>query len=276
MIPNPSQPKLTPTGDFANGGTSATLALALTQPLTTLKTFGQFGQSFFADKKPNVQMIKRLYSGFFPSALSGALAEGVVFATYSQGKKHLQESEGKLSMRKNLALSCAAGALGSPANSALEQLMIRQQLYRGTIWSHVDKIYQSSGIRGLLKGSAVTAGRDMGFNIGVFGLNDAAKEQLQPYIANPLAHEVSSGLVSGAMAGFFTNPFDMVKTKMQGDLTGEHKTFIGTATKIIQNNGVKGLFPGAIARTGTIAALVCVTALLKERIPDLLPGFLKL
>lgn len=279
MIPeSKNEIQLTHAGHFLNGACSMTLAIGITQPATTIKTFSQSNIVFFSSKKGMSvrHLIKGLWAGFLPNAASGAGAESIAFLVYNIGRKSLQNELGELSTTRNLALSSISGILGSPANSVLEQLMIRQQLYRGNLISHLKAIYQADGlIKGVFKGSCVTGGRDMGFNLGVFAFNDITKEMLKPVIEDPLTLEFSSGLLAGGIAGLLSNPWDRSKTMMQGDLTGKYTTFRSTLKIIYLEEGWKGWFRGGVARTISISLLVCFTAMLKQRIPQFAPEPLK-
>jgi solute carrier family 25 citrate transporter 1 len=279
MTSNCTQPDLTPSGVFVNGALSTTLALGSTQPFTTIKTLSQFGSPDISCKNLSPLLkIKKLYAGFCPNALSGALAEGTAFSVYSMGKKRLQDDQGKLSAIKNVCLSSLAGLFGSPFNASLERVMIWQQLRGGALKTHLKDIYKSEGIfRGLFKGTTATASRDIGFNLGLFALNDTAKEKLQPHIKNDFIRDIFAGLSAGAIAGLFTNPFDRSKTLIQGcDVNGKYKNLRSTFKIIIQEEGLIGLFKGAIPRTATIGSLICCAALLKARIPNFLPESLKI
>lgn len=64
---------------------------------------------------------------------------------------------------------------------------------------------------------------------------------------NPLIVNMISGLGGGVAATFLTQPFDMIKTRLQlrPDL---YKNSLSALTKIIREEGIKGLFSGILPR----------------------------
>lgn len=269
---------LTTSGHFCSGSISTLVAIGVTQPLITLKTLSQ-SKKTISSIHPQTSVFyltKYLWSGFIPNAISGCFAESIAFSVYNRGKQPLEDEDGKLSDVNNLFLSCVSGFAGAPFCSVLEQVMIRKQLYQGSLSTHFFTIYNAGGLQhGVFKGFSVTVGREMCFNLGVFGLNDVVNNMLKPYVADEFALDFCSGMTSGACAGFLSTPLDRAKTLIQGDLSGKYITFRGTVRSICQEEGWKALFKGAKERVMLVGSLVALTVLLKKRIPDYFPSFLK-
>ena len=280
--------KLTPGGQVANGAVSMTLSLAVTQPLFFAKTImqtpgtGSFLQRMKtaltenSGKSPHkVLQLQRLWAGFGANATGGALAEGIAFGVHELGVNWLKSKGKQLTDTQDLGVSCVSSIGGAPGNASTERAMIRQQLGGGSLVPHMKAILKEEGARGLFKGTAVTIGRDSFYNVGVFALFNIAKKIVSPVIQDPLKRDVTAGMLAGAVAGACSNPFDLVKTRLQGDTTNTHTTAWKTAMKIVQQEGVKGLFVGTTARMATIGPLISLTATLKERIPAYLPSQLQ-
>lgn len=261
--------KLTETGSAINGAICLPGALFPTQPLFTWKTFSMVGAKQFPP-------IHRLWTGYVPNALSGGLAEGIAFVTYKVGTDCITKNDkNKLTDSNNIALSLVAGTLGAPINASLEQGMIRQQLAGGSLYHHMMVIQQTSGWKGVFKATNATAWRDGLFTCGVFAFNDYAKEQVEPFIANPFYQNLAAGMLAGMTAGALSTPFDLLKTLVQSDTKGEYPTCLQTAKKIVQKEGFLGLYRGAIYRSMTIGPVICMTAMLKNIVPNYFPNSLK-
>lgn len=284
--------KLSSKGHSINGACSTAAGIFITQPVWTWKTLDQSsGKSpvyrlkaeyleniakGISPLKAKAFIVNRLWAGYVPNAGSGAFAEGINFATYFIGKKILKEENGNLTKVNNLGLSFFSAFFGSPFNAGIERGMILQQIDPKTkFFDQIKKIIAIEGKAGLLKGTGSTFGRDGFFNCGVFAFNDIAKELLSPFISEPLMRDIFAGMFSGGLAGALSTPLDLIKTRMQEDLKNEYPTFRKTIKKINLEEGIKGLFNGVKSRTLACGGLICITTLLKDRIPQYLPDCLR-
>ncbi len=257
---------LTELGHAVNGSFSLSASLLATQPFFTLKTF-HMTQS----QRPP---FRRLWAGYMPNAVAGGLAEGVTFVTYKIGSDLLKKQGEELSNYQNIALSLAAGTIGAPINASFEQGMIRQQLYGNSLSYHMKDIYKASSWKGIFKATGFTAARDGLFTCGIFAFNDYTQSLIKPIVATPFWNNLTSGMISGMVAGFFSTPFDLVKTIVQADPKID-RTCTDITKEMIKRKGIASIFKGAVHRSLTIGPLICLTSLLKDQTLDYFPEYLK-
>jgi len=295
------QPTLTPFGQFANGAISTAIALTATQPAFFAKTviqsqdtnsaaakmniiarmkhaliqqhFATTGQAAPANAPFKARYLQGAWAGGCANAGSGALAEGLAFLVRDLGMNHFKPADGNLTTWQDFALSSGCGFLGAPVNTAAERIMYNQMTDNGRFLAHAKKIVAAEGPKGLFKGTAVCAGRDNVYNVGLFALNDAAKQALAPAIKDPLTRDTAAGMLAGAAAGATSYSFDVVKTRMQLDTAGRYPTGRATVARMLKEEGIRSLMDpkGVLARILTIGPLLAVTAVTKERVPRALP-----
>jgi solute carrier family 25 protein 38 len=103
------------------------------------------------------------------------------------------------------------------------------------------------GVRGLFAGFGATALRDAPF-AGVYVF---FYENLKPYCrqvtSEHLLINMTSGLVGGFMATLVTQPFDMIKTRLQLK-PKEYKNMVYAFSKILREETAMGFFSGMIPR----------------------------
>lgn len=257
-------------GSIINGAASMATALLPTQPLFAFKNFEQLGKG----RPP----LKSWWAGYGANAGSGAPAEGAAFVTYHLGQKILGgDDEHKLTPAANLILSASSGIGAAPINASIEHGMIRQQIEPSKgFFVHMNQIYKEAGfLKGVFKGTGVTAIRDAFFNVGVFFLNDTFREKLKASIKDPIQRDFAAGIGAGVIAGALSNPFDLCKTRMQANNSPENRTFRQVFKTVIATEGIAVLFRGTPFRSLTIGSLVCLTAFFKDRYPQYFPNHLK-
>jgi solute carrier family 25 citrate transporter 1 len=130
-----------------------------------------------------------------------------------------------------------------------------------TLIPGVKSILQESGIRGIYQGLIATIlkqGSNQGLRFMFFNkykelLSDYSKKKNGKAIPlNPL-----QALLGGMMAGCFStlgnNPFDVVKTQMQGkDASKKYKNTLDCFVKIWQEEGLRGYYKGVVPRLGRV------------------------
>ncbi|KAJ8659622.1 hypothetical protein O0I10_004601 [Lichtheimia ornata] len=114
-------------------------------------------------------------------------------------------------------------------------------------------IIQTDGIRGLFAGFGATFIRDAPF-AGIYlffyekfkSTANGWKERRDVPIAN-MAVNLGAGVVAGTAATCITQPFDMIKTRMQLDRK-LYRTTWSTAKRVFMENGLRGFFDGISLR----------------------------
>lgn len=74
------------------------------------------------------------------------------------------------------------------------------------------------------------------------------------------AESIIASVIGGTIGSVCTHPFDVIKTRMQGDLTGERygRTWLDVAVRVVKERGPAGLFAGCSWRTANIVISVFI------------------
>lgn len=125
------------------------------------------------------------------------------------------------------------------------------------------------GLKGLYKGAAICAARDVPFSMIYFPTFAALKEFLQNPIdgsPSPLALFLA-GLLAGIPAAYFVTPADVIKTRIQVDAREGEDVYddaLDCLIKTVDKEGPGALFKGATQRVLRSAPQFGVTLLLYE------------
>ncbi|KAG7396275.1 hypothetical protein PHYBOEH_002542 [Phytophthora boehmeriae] len=180
--------------------------------------------------------VTSLYRGASPQIFRSALSASIMFGLMGQYRyfysKHLFENPDYSLIAAGVSTGMTEGVLYTP----FEIIKVRMQtLYGGTRtrvsnWHVVKDVYSRNGLRGLYRGIAPTAGREMVGNAVYFMAYETIKEMLLknfvhdvPNISSESANlrTYQSIAFSGGCAGFSywlaTFPIDTVKSVLQAD-----------------------------------------------------------
>lgn len=166
---------------------------------------------------------------------------------------------------------CAGAAFVASSVVLVPGELIKQRLQMGqynTIGSAIKSIWDTKGITGFFTGYSGVCLRDIPYTMMELGLYDNFKnlyiklknrkntDSSSDEKLNQLDEIICAAAVGG-ITGYFTNPMDMIKTKMMvdGDM---YKGFADCAMKTIDKGGIGGLFQGGGAR---VAWLLPFTAI---------------
>lgn len=105
-------------------------------------------------------------------------------------------------------------------------------------------ILRTEGIRGLFRGFVVTSLRDVP-HAGIYlSSYEYFKHLFRPVVHNDLPNRLLSGLLAGCLSTVMTQPFDLVKTRVQLN-PQKYGGMIKAFVLVIREEGVRGLFTGA-------------------------------
>mmetsp|Transcript_24474 Transcript_24474/g.35788 ORF Transcript_24474/g.35788 Transcript_24474/m.35788 type:complete len:190 (+) Transcript_24474:341-910(+) len=167
----------------------------------------------------------------------------------------------KLSAAEEMGCGIGAGVTSALVGSPLELMMIQQQRKGGNILETFKSVANPTQIgRGFI-GTAVREGL---WTCGYLSIPPIVRRSLMEYYPDTFdtnnKARVPAALLGGLFACYLTQPFDTVKTCMQGDI--ERKTygsFTGTAKNIFAESSIPGFYRGATFRYGR---MVCAVFLL--------------
>lgn len=257
------------------------MSSVLLQPADLLKTrVQQSQQSLFPTLKTILTSgnpVRGLWRGTLPSALRTGFGSALYFTTLNSLRQTVAQANSpivlanapttksssllpKLSNTANLATGAIARVAAGFVMMPVTVLKVRYEsdfyAYR-SLWGAGQDIVRTEGLRGLFTGFGATAARDAPYA----GLYVLFYEQLKPRFASltgtgstnpdgtPQASIPSSSInfLSGAtaagLATAITNPFDVVKTRVQL-MPSKYNNMVRATRLMIGEDGVRSLFGG--------------------------------
>jgi len=196
-----------------------------------------------------------LYRGLAPTVLGSMPKAGIRFGLNSVIKDNLRDKDGKLTIGKNFVAGLGAGVceaiiIVAPVETVKTKCIeTNMPFIKG--FKH---ILSTEGIGGVYQGAAATAmkqGSNQGLRFMWFNeykrivTNDGEKP------ITPLL-----GLFGGMSAGCFStlgnNPFDVVKTRMQGTSASQYASTLDCFKQILSKEGASAFYAGIVPRLGRV------------------------
>ncbi|KAI8895748.1 mitochondrial carrier domain-containing protein [Globomyces pollinis-pini] len=244
--------------NFLAGGFALATAFAVMHPLDTLKTQLQTNT-----KSINWRTLGR---GFSVSFLLAAPQGGLRLSSYEFTKSYLV-SHSNMSIPLASALSaCIGDTVSSIVKVPREVITARLQSGMDVEYIKTQRsnpavatfklILAEQGPRGLFRGFASTTARDWPFMVILFTTYESFKQHhhrfsLYPqpkHDSIPTIKSIVFGGISGALAGFLTTPFDVIKTNIMTQ-RGSNNSIVKVAKNIYLSNGPRSFFVGGAARS---------------------------
>ncbi|KAI9137875.1 mitochondrial carrier domain-containing protein [Paraphysoderma sedebokerense] len=269
-------------GSLVAGGTSGFISCILLQPLDLVKTRIQQQPSKLTTYGTiklvaNNEGILGLWRGSVPTVLRNVPGSAFYFATlaqlrhtfssspqFSMFQQHSSNSKSQTELTPVTNLLLGAFARGFVGLMFMPVSVIKVR-YESSLYGYtslgdaVKDIARKEGLRGYFVGYGSTLIRDVPY-AGVFVyLYEIFKKQLGPvfnsnspnvnYEGNQQSTTVNliSGLTAGFLATLTTQPFDMLKTRVQLQPEVYKNMFHGTRI-IIKESGIQGFFAGMVPR----------------------------
>ncbi|KAJ2549141.1 hypothetical protein EV175_004560 [Coemansia sp. RSA 1933] len=270
------------------GALSGVTSCVLLQPFDLLKTRIQQNNAQLTTapvKSPVINAIRStiaadgvvgLWRGTVPSLIRNAPGTSLYFY-FLNHTKHIclalehrisgDSSRTKLSSMSNMAVGASsramAGFLLMPGT--LLKVHYESSLYKyAGIMGAVNEIWRKGGVRGFFVGAVPTAIRDAPYAGLYMLMYEAIKAKEREFALNrsvDLAETtvtMVAGVLAGLSASYLTQPFDLVKTRMQLR-PAEYPTVLHSFSKILREESFVGFFRGIslrVLRKGIQASLV--------------------
>lgn len=215
-----------------------------------------------------------MYRGVIPNTINMGSCTMIQFAIGGELKSRvLGGSDRNLRLEEEMACGMVAGSISALVGSPLELIMIQQQRKGGSAPVRIKNILEKpvNIYRGLM-GMAV---REALWTCGYLSIPPVVRRTLmtnypETFDTNDKAR-VPAALLGGLFACYLTQPFDTIKTCMQGDIEREvYGTFTETAKKINADSGFTGFYRGATFRYGRMVCAVFIMDLMREKMGRLM------
>mmetsp|Transcript_25637 Transcript_25637/g.40246 ORF Transcript_25637/g.40246 Transcript_25637/m.40246 type:complete len:267 (+) Transcript_25637:137-937(+) len=247
------------------GMTVGVIEVLCLQPFNYCKNMIQQGQPLSAD--PRI-----LYRGVMANAVNMGSCTMIQFAVGGSLKKLIVGEEKRtLKTYEEMGAGITAGVISALVGSPLELVMIQQQRKGGGSLETCKSIANPNNFfRGFL-GAAVREGL---WTCGYLSIPPIVRRNLREMYPDKFDTDnkarVPAALLGGLFACYLTQPFDTIKTCMQGDI--ERKTY-GTftqAAKKISEDGLTAFYRGATFRYGRMVCAVFMMDYLQAAVGPLL------
>ena len=165
----------------------------------------------------------------------------------------------------------AAGVTSALVGSPLELIMIQQQRKGG---GTVETIKNIATPKNVLRGFIGAAVREGLWTCGYLSIPPIVRRNLRDMYPETFDSDnkarIPAALLGGLFACYLTQPFDTVKTCMQGDI--ERKTFdtFSQTAKELSKDGVTAFYRGATFRYGRMVCAVFMMDALQTAVGPLL------
>jgi len=196
-----------------------------------------------------------LYRGLAPTLVGSVPKAGIRFGLNSVIKESLRDKDGKLTAGKNFVAGLGAGVSEAIIVVApVETVKTKVIELNMSFLTGLKHILKTEGIGGVYQGAFATAlkqGSNQGLRFMWFN-------EYKSYITNDGEKPLTPimGLFGGMSAGCFStlgnNPFDVVKTRMQGTKASQYKNTLDCFRQILTNEGVGALYAGVVPRLGRV------------------------
>ena len=239
------------------------------------------------------------YKGVLAPIVTSGLINAIAFGVQGQVMARLQPDQ----RTPNLKNSCIAGAVAGLATCIItcpmELVRIRMQMqgigerevfleytghrsapgahkYYNSTWDCFRKISKNGGIRGLYHGGITTILRDVPsfgsffVSMDYFCLRSAKYFDVHFDEVGPITLLIAGGF-SGMICWLVSYPFDVVKSRLQGDgMEGtEYKGTIDCFRKTYNSAGIYGFFKGitpTLVRAFPVNATIWITTVMIKRL----------
>ena len=225
----------------------------------------QQGQPLSADPR-------KLYRGVGANAVNMGSCTMIQFAVGGSLKKMVLGGESRqLKPLEEMGTGISAGFVSAFVGSPLELIMIQQQRKGGGTAGTLKSIATPNNfLRGFI-GAAVREGL---WTCGYLSIPPIVRRNLRENFPDKFDTDtkarIPAALLGGLFACYLTQPFDTVKTCMQGDIERKiYGTFTDTAKKLSED-GITAFYRGATFRYGRMVCAVFMMDFLQGAVGPLL------
>eukprot|EP00924_Labyrinthula_sp_SR-Ha-C_P000956 augustus_masked-scaffold_7-processed-gene-9.54-mRNA-1 protein AED:0.05 eAED:0.05 QI:0/-1/0/1/-1/1/1/0/292 len=192
------------------------------------------------------------YRGLLPVLLGSFPKAGVRFGGFNIISSKLRKEDGTITPLRSLFSGMCAGAVESTvAVTPIETIKTKLIDGNSGFVAGARRIIAKEGIKGVYQGWAATTlkqSSNQGLRFMAFGLY---KEMLMKNFGvtnlSPL-QSLLGGMCSGCFSTICNNPFDMIKTRMQGLEASKYRNFGDCFVQVLKEEGVFAFWKGTGAR----------------------------
>ena len=197
-----------------------------------------------------------LYRGLAPTLIGSVPKAGIRFGANAWCKEQLRDKQtGQLTPAKNFLAGLVAGvgealAIVAPVETIKTKCIeLNKPFIEG-----LKHIVATQGLAGIYQGATATAlkqGSNQGLRFMWFNeykawVTDGGTQPMTPLLG------LAGGMSAGCFSTLGNNPFDVVKTRMQGTQSARYKNTLDCFVQILRHEGVASLYAGVVPRLGRV------------------------
>mmetsp|Transcript_13534 Transcript_13534/g.27665 ORF Transcript_13534/g.27665 Transcript_13534/m.27665 type:complete len:264 (-) Transcript_13534:953-1744(-) len=195
-----------------------------------------------------------LWRGITAVALSAGPAHAIYFAIYEATKRRMVDVRGGHQPLAVAACGAAATIAADAVMTPLDVVKQRMQLGRKQegLWQVIRRVHRDQGIGAFYKGYKTTLVMNVPYTAVQFAVYESMKRGILELrgvdeTGYSAGNHIIAGAVAGGCASAVTNPFDVVKTRLQTQ--GEegarrYRSMTQAATSIMAEEGFPGFLRG--------------------------------
>jgi solute carrier family 25 citrate transporter 1 len=216
-----------------------------------------------------------LYRGLAPTLIGSFPKAGIRFGLNAAIKDSLRDGEGNLTMGKNFVAGLGAGVCEALIIVApVETVKTRCIEADMAFVEGLRHILRTEGLGGIYQGAAATAlkqGSNCGLRFMWFNkyrevVTGSGEREMTPLLG------LAGGMSAGCFSTLGNNPFDVVKTRMQGSGAARYGGTMDCARQIMAKEGVPAFYAGIIPRLGRVVPGQGIIFMSFETIQTMLEG----
>lgn len=196
-----------------------------------------------------------LYRGLAPTLIGSIPKAGIRFGLNGIFKENLKDANGKLTPGKNFLAGLGAGVSEALIIVApVETVKTKCIELNMPFVSGFKHILAMEGIGGIYQGAAATAlkqGSNQGLRFMWYNEYKRIMTNDGQIKSTPLMSLIG-GMTAGCFSTLGNNPFDVVKTRMQGTKANQYASTFDCFKQILSKEGVGVLYSGTVPRLGRV------------------------
>jgi len=196
-----------------------------------------------------------LYRGLAPTLIGSIPKAGIRFGGVSFLREVQRDERGNLSVAANFFAGLGAGVTEALVIVApVETVKTKVIELNMPFVDGLKHILRNEGIAGVYQGATATAmkqGSNQGLRFAWFNeykriITNDGEKTLTPLLS------FLGGMSAGCFSTLGNNPFDVIKTRMQGTTGSRYSSTLDCLRQILRSEGVVALYAGIVPRLGRV------------------------
>lgn len=216
----------------------------------------------------------KFYRGLGANCINMGSCTMIQFSFGGAAKKYIQlDSNTKLKPHQEMGCGISAGIISALIGSPLELIMIQQQNNGANTINTIKNIMKKP--LNITRGYVGTAIREALWTCGYLSVPPIIRHELTHSFPDSFDSQakarIPASLIGGLFSCYLTQPFDVIKTCMQGDFKRvKYSGFIDTAIKLYKESKFTGFYRGATWRYARMVLAIAILDSLQDTVGSIM------